>query len=641
MSVDVSVVINAHREGRLLHRSVRSALVAIERAVSVGITCELLVVGDNVDAATRDVANQASVRLFSITQNDLGVARNHGVNFAAGRYITFLDGDDIMLDTWIVNAMAMADARSVLHREFAIQFGNADNIVRLPNSDDINPGWLLTENLWVSSVFAHRSIFEAVPYKRAPEGFSFEDWAWNCDVLATGYKHRVVPGEALLIRKKPVAESLGQTNFAKHAVAIPSPLWHVPFVSRQALPIGEVDTVPAETAKAWARAHLIEPATWPHELKSLEPACRDHSDTYFRMLDAWGHPDVVIACNGIGRGGAELVTLMHAKAHIDAGRDVLIVTTGKDPGAWVRQLPKEFSGVAGARHMHVPSFTDSPAVQLALFQRLWVQRPLKIAFNNNCDMLWMLLCDNAAALCHATDVYVAAYCAERADDGHWFANGYTPFDRVHDHVAGAFTDSEWFRAEMLERYAFDPAKVIAMKLPVPRSTRARAERPSGEPLRVLWASRFCPQKQPELLYEIALKCALKRLPIEFEIWGEGELPVAFDLLPNCRLRGVFDGFDQLPPDRYDVFLYTSAYDGHAFVISQALAAGMGVIALDTPAMRERGVVTFKSATDAAALLAFAESLASPPLRGDIDGRTWDAFLRSLGERYLQPQRKAA
>ena len=53
MSIDVTVVLNAHREGSLAHASVESARAAAEHARRSGLEVEMLVVLDRPDSETR------------------------------------------------------------------------------------------------------------------------------------------------------------------------------------------------------------------------------------------------------------------------------------------------------------------------------------------------------------------------------------------------------------------------------------------------------------------------------------------------------------------------------------------------------------------------------------------------------------
>ncbi len=94
MSIKISIVVTAHHEGILAHRTMRSLQRAVVMAESEHVACERIVVLDRPDEATReffDAHSEHYERLVTVDEGDLGSARNHGVNAATGRYVAFLE----------------------------------------------------------------------------------------------------------------------------------------------------------------------------------------------------------------------------------------------------------------------------------------------------------------------------------------------------------------------------------------------------------------------------------------------------------------------------------------------------------------------------------------------------------------------
>ena len=56
--------------------------------------------------------------------------------------------------------------------------------------------------------------------------------------------------------------------------------------------------------------------------------------------------------------------------------------------------------------------------------------------------------------------------------------------------------------------------------------------------------------------------------------------------PGLKYSGPFDGFESIPVEEYDAFIYTSAFDGLPNVILEALGAGLPVIAPDVGGISE-------------------------------------------------------
>ncbi len=228
----ITAVLNVHREGALAHGSLQSIALARQAAAAAGISVEVLAVADNSDRATLDIlAGAEDVRVLETDFADLGLARNAGVAAAAGRYIAFLDGDDLWGPNWLVAAYraAVADSAAVVwHPEVNLYFGAAHEPFWLlhPDMATIKGDWVTlgVRNQWTSLSFAPRDTYLRIPYRRTdlPGGFGNEDWSWNSDVVAQGYSHKPVQGTAHLVRMR--ANSLVKRTGAANALMTPSPL---------------------------------------------------------------------------------------------------------------------------------------------------------------------------------------------------------------------------------------------------------------------------------------------------------------------------------------------------------------------------------------------------------------------------------
>jgi glycosyltransferase involved in cell wall biosynthesis len=98
--------------------------------------------------------------------------------------------------------------------------------------------------------------------------------------------------------------------------------------------------------------------------------------------------------------------------------------------------------------------------------------------------------------------------------------------------------------------------------------------------RLLWASRICREKRPDLLTSIAKAVQNKFPSINIDVYGNFEHPYTDDIIKceGLNYRGSYSGFGELPIDRYDGLLYTTAFDGLPNAILEALGAGLPVIA---------------------------------------------------------------
>ncbi|WP_132252402.1 glycosyltransferase family 2 protein [Methylobacterium segetis] len=221
--MDVSLVVNIHREGELCVPSLQSAAIAVSHAHNAGLSAELILVLDRPDPLTEQVVatNAVGARIESINAGDLGSARNHGIRSATGNYISFLDGDDLCCRNWLVSAMA--EARSavelhIVHPRFNLFFGRSfsHHFWVLPDmrTDEICTTRLLSENIWTSSLLASADIFRRFSYcpNRINEGFGYEDWVWNLETVMAGFMHVTAPSTIHYIRRNKRDSLMDMSN---------------------------------------------------------------------------------------------------------------------------------------------------------------------------------------------------------------------------------------------------------------------------------------------------------------------------------------------------------------------------------------------------------------------------------------------
>src|SRR4029450_11739749 len=132
--------------------TVRSADLAVAEARERSYTVETIVVLDSATPATSDYFHQARFdhwERWDLDEGDLGRVRNAVVPRTKGRYIAFLDADDLFSENWLAEGIAALDdaaehgERAIAHPELNVVF-DGHKAVR-QNIDSSSP--LFTPNL--------------------------------------------------------------------------------------------------------------------------------------------------------------------------------------------------------------------------------------------------------------------------------------------------------------------------------------------------------------------------------------------------------------------------------------------------------------------------------------------------------------
>ncbi|MFL9907894.1 glycosyltransferase family A protein [Paraburkholderia sp. RL17-337-BIB-A] len=240
---DITAVINGHAEGLLAQPSLRSLSKAAAVARSNGLRVELLAILDKPNPLTKEVfdefaRNEPELRIEIVQHGDLGFSRNSAVENARGKWIGFLDADDIWGEDWLVRAYvaAEADPRKVIwHPEVNAYFGVTPYIFLHIDMED--PSFRIADlgytNLWTSLCFTAADFLRSVPYAGTDlkNGIGYEDWCWNIDVLNGGGIHKIVPNTAHAIRTRSV--SLVKQTSAADSVPRPSDFFRKMIAARR------------------------------------------------------------------------------------------------------------------------------------------------------------------------------------------------------------------------------------------------------------------------------------------------------------------------------------------------------------------------------------------------------------------------
>ena len=140
---EISLVVNAHREGSGAHPTIRSLIAMLAQATASGLSVEVVVVFDRSDDATRfqigalrRYVDPSLLVVVEVDEGDLGAARMHGVAASSSEHIAWCDADDLYSASWLTSAVtALREAKRdvVVHPAWLFSFGQrCDRIEILP-----------------------------------------------------------------------------------------------------------------------------------------------------------------------------------------------------------------------------------------------------------------------------------------------------------------------------------------------------------------------------------------------------------------------------------------------------------------------------------------------------------------------------
>ncbi len=214
MTKDLSVIITAHQEGILLHKTVLSILRSAKQLDEKGISYEIILSLDNADDSTKKCAlNWADDPRFTVIQGSFGNPsdnRNHAVKKATASVVALIDGDDLITESWLLSAYNMllkqrtpAIMRPAVHAQFGYEEKNITLwFMRDSSTKAADAIQMAYWNLWTNTLMTYKEILVKHPYRVPENGFGFEDYLFCADTRAADIAHLTVPDTALFYRRR-------------------------------------------------------------------------------------------------------------------------------------------------------------------------------------------------------------------------------------------------------------------------------------------------------------------------------------------------------------------------------------------------------------------------------------------------------
>lgn len=630
--IDVSVVLNMHREALYLRPTLLSLDACANEAKNAGINVELIAVFDKPDQDTLEVFHRTPLKAFeeikttTIDVGSLGLARNAGIDLAEGEFVWTSDGDDLVSRNSIVELVKTArnhpHSKIAVFIDFLVAFGESYHVARYVSDQWLTAADFAYHHPYVSRIFIKRDVFQHLSYRdlKVTTGFAYEDWDFNVRLFASGFEFLVAQNTIVFYRQR--SNSLLKQANAVSARMVPhsalfepktfvaamadarkrNPDWQKFMRERQAIYERKFvhEMLASETLVGYAtEAAQLDPEVEPIRIEAASNYCPVPWDSqhwgfqlerFYQLVGDQPFSDVLLL-PWLKPGGAEkyILQVLGELWKFGACRRLLVLSgQAASRHEWASLLPKG--------SVFVDVFNAFPMLDDAGRDAMIARALLAVAAEGarlhiKASPFSHRLMDSFGSVLSSTyKVVYYRFC----DDSYAWRN-----ERVNSPWAVAFLRRQLNNIHLLisdcgSIVAADWARLGAHKEKYQTiyALCAAQEHPSIKRLpnkRLLWASRVSAQKRPELVKKIAsaLRCEYPEIVIEvYGVVEEGyEQQSLFDA-PGVVYRGSYDGFQTLPIDRFDAFIYTSAFDGLPNVILEVMGAGLPVIAPDVGGIGE-------------------------------------------------------
>lgn len=638
----LSIVITAHHEGLIAHKTMRSVERATKLLDSANISYETLVSIDRGDEETNryfDSYTTLPIKIYRWDHGDLAKSRNSAIAKATGRFVAFIDADDLMSGNWLHDGvqflMSHTYGKYVAHSAYTIEFEGANAIVEKVGYTNKDRDTLLSvfSGRWNSVIIAPHTLLRQFPYTPNSPGYGYEDWFMSCQFIQHGVKNVLIPETAIFVRRKAAGSEWARQKTSRsllhvHPLFTPSrfrkiDLKHIEvpateqqrqtkntikeLLIRSHIPLGlikrplaiirrgrnalkkkaskpAVTTIPSWLDAEWRALHHIEKAIFPpHPLPTIYHTITDDHYrvglAYWQMCRDLQHDtyDYVLFVPWLKRGGADLFALNYANTAASFGKKVLVIATNEVDADYSEWRTQLNTEVDFLPFGTITRFF-SLEQKYRLLEQLIENIHTPILHILNSELAYDFVRDHAVYLKATGKKIIATSYSQSTDEtGRVFGFSHSHLPQVYHLLSTITTDNEAVRSMWIDEYAYDADKIVVHHQPLDGAHYTPISRLAGKK-RVLWASRLAPEKLPQLVAAIA-----DLLPddVHIDMYGDASKEFPASKLPDhprVHYRGGFNGVPSLPVDHYDAFLYTSLFDGMPNTPIEIALRGLPIVA---------------------------------------------------------------
>jgi len=664
MDIDVSVILNMHKEAPYLRATLLSLEASANVARNVGISCELIAVFDRSDEVTKTIFQNTQLPAFEkiktteVDFGSLGLARNAGIELACGKFIWTSDGDDLVsrnaISTLHHTACTFPNSKCVVFIEYLVAFGNQFHVVKYFDGSLLTVADFVYQHSFVSRIFLQRSVFETLCYSdlRISTGYAYEDWELNARLRYFGYEFLIAPDTIFFYRQRN--DSLLKKANDVSARMIPhietfEPKWFVNELDSEKKRIKNWQcfiekrrqtferNFPREiTETPELRDHLLEACQLDPEIDpaQVEKAVNYNSIPWrhnhwgyklaeiYRLAGCAKYTDIVLL-PWLNAGGGEkyILQILNCLGNSDNSTKFLILCgEPSSKHTWANKLPQNSSLID--IYNAFPDLNDEERDNMtARFLIAIAPKGARLHIKSSIFSHRLLDRFGNVLLAHFEGIYYRfSDSLQKWRQWRFDVPDTIVFLRKHLPLLNkVICDCQYIagRDQLRIGLATDHYHDIYAKSPFLKKHIAM-----NQPTHHLcWASRISSEKRPDLLIAIVQQLRQTIPALDIDMYGcvdpDYVTPEALFNTTGINYRGEYDDFGTIPTEQYDVLIYTSDYDGLPNVVLEAMASGQIVIAPniggipEVIADQETGIlVKLESTDDAAIVSAYVEAVST-------------------------------
>ena len=621
----LSIVLNLHREGALAEKTIEN-LKNILAQPHEWEDVEIIAVLDNPDTITKNIVQEHS-SLFSkiekVNYKDPGESRNHGIDISNNNFIVFADGDDYcshnMLQAlydrffehygYLKNTNTLLDLKDNEHiavfPEYLVEFPNLFRMQYVDSNDYIIKNHRFM-HCYIGKIAAHKSLLKKFKIRKNIFSYGYEDWDYNNVLLSKGVQYKVSTYTLYYRRENRLSVLKMHTN--QKSIVRNSMLYSYgqsiksiekstntfrlnPFLLQkpQSNAMKSIyQDVLFEEDKIFLEGyneelHYREDITISSTAE-LATGLSVQSKIYDALLDFLQNKKIIYFVPWINLGGADKVIVEYTKSIENQYKAGLI--TSLSPGSRIDRITIACYDLASdVKDWAAISLED----QLHIITKAVINSHVKVVHIINSDIALQ-------TLKYYTNVYkehqVKTIATFFCPDYDWVNKQYhgypVMYPEIFENVDIVLSDNNyWYtyfktlnqNRDFKFKKLASPTDEIEIQF-LPKETSSK---------KILWASRICNQK----LFDV-FETIVQALPqYQFVMYGgrpeeENNKEILNRLLTqaNVEFRGEYQHIDELDLNEFDLYLFTSMFEGIPTIILDMAMLGIPIVSANVGGISE-------------------------------------------------------